>query len=257
MRLEETTVIVTGASSGLGKAMASAFVAEGAQVACASRSLERLEAAIDDMDVSGGGDAAPIPTDVRSWNDVRELVRSTRERYGDVDVVVNNAALTQYMVNEDLTRKPIVDVPVDSWEAILRTNLDGVFLCTKAALPEMLSRDDGRFIHVSSGHGVSGRANRSPYVASKFGVEGFHESLALELEDTGVDSLTLRPPGGGVYTEAAVERGGRSADSFTHQDPGVIAEAAVRLAAGEGENGGRYQATADGEGYTTYSRDRD
>mgnify|MGYP006305989803 CR=1 FL=1 len=117
----------------------------------------------------------------------------------------------------------------------------------------MRARDAGRLIHTSSGHGVTGRADRSAYVASKFGLEGFHESLARELADTGVDSMTIRPPGGGLCTERAT-RYGRDPDSFTHDDPTVVAEAAVQLAEAGGENGGRYRATPDGDGFVTYSR---
>lgn len=255
MRLANTTIVVTGASSGLGKAMAGTFVEEGANVVWSSRSRDRLDGAIDEATSQNPpGDATAITADVRSWDEIRRLVDATHDEYGWIDVFVNNAGVTQYMVDAENERKPVQDIPVESWDAILDTNLRGVFLCTKAALPEMLDRDEGRFVHVSSSHGSHGRANRSPYVSSKFGLEGFHESLTLELDDTGVDSIALRPPRGGVATESAIERGGRSRDSFTHESPDVIAEAAVRLAAGEGVNGGRYQATADGDGYTEYSR---
>jgi 3-oxoacyl-[acyl-carrier protein] reductase len=254
MRLNDKTVVVTGASSGLGKAMADAFVREGARVVYSSRSERRLTAAVDQiLDENGGGEATVVPADVRSWDDVKQLVRRARDVYGDVDVFVNNAGVTQSKVTADHTSRPTQDVPITAWDAILNTNLRCAFLCTKAVLPEMRSRDSGRVIHISSGHGVAGRKNRAPYVASKFGLEGFHESLALELEDTGVDSIALRPPDGGVYTESS-ERYGRTRESYAHESPTVIAEAAVRLAAGDGENGGRYKATPDGEGFVDYSR---
>lgn len=258
MQLSDSTIVVTGASSGLGKAMAGAFVREGADVVWSSRSRERLETAIEQETGSDpAGTAAAIPADVRSWDAVQSLIERTTERFGPIDVFVNNAGVMQYIVNEDNERKPIPDVPIESWDTILETNLRGAFLCAKAVLPGMLDRESGRVINVSSSHGSHGRANRSPYVASKFGLEGLHESMALELEDTGVDSVALRPPRGGVYTEVSVERGGRSMDSFTHDSPDVIAGAAVRLAAGEGDNGGRYQATGDGDGYTEYTRTGD
>ena len=117
----------------------------------------------------------------------------------------------------------------------------------------VLDRDAGRLLHVTSGHGLHGRATHAPYAASKFGLEGFHESLALELEETGVDSIAFRPPQGGVYSERYGALG-RTPESFGHETPRIIAETAVRLAAGEGENGGRYVATDDGEGYTEYTR---
>lgn len=251
MRLRNTTVVVTGASSGLGKAMATAFVEEGASVACASRSEDRLSAAVAGM--TGDGEAIAVPTDVRSPDAVSGLVEETAGRFGPIDVLVNNAGVMQLDVDEEGAERPVAAVRVDAWDAVVETNLRGPFLCSRAALPGMLERDAGRLVHVSSGHGASGRANRAPYVASKFGLEGFHESLALELEDTGVSSVALRPPDGGVYTERRGQLG-RSPEEFRHRSPDVIREAAVRLAAGEGENGGRYQVTQDGEGYVEYER---
>lgn len=254
MRLEDMTIVVTGASSGLGKAMADAFVEEGAQVVYSSHVKDRLSDAVEEIKESKTeAKAEAIRCDVRSWDDIRQLVRRTAEKYDKIDVFVNNAGVLQYKVNSDNASKTVEKVPVVSWDTILDTNLRGAFLCTKAVLPKMLSQDQGRVIHISSGHGVKGRAKRAPYVASKFGLEGFHESLALELTETNVDSITLRPPGGGVYTESS-KLIGRTKDTYQNESPFVIAEAAVQLAAGEGENGGRYKATPDGDGYTEYSR---
>lgn len=254
MRLEGTTTVVTGASRGLGRAMADAFVAEGAQVVYSSRGGEQLTTAVDEANArSSGGSAVAIPADVRSWPDVRALVDDTVDRYGALDVLVNNAGLTQPKVNPEPTEHPVHELPVDTWDTILGTNLRGAFLCAKAALPPMLDHASGRLVHISSGHGIAGRANRAAYVASKFGLEGLHETIALELADTGVDSVTLRPPGGGVFT-AGAEAIGRTPDDFEHPGPGVIAEAAVQLAAGAGENGGRYKATSDGSGLVEYSK---
>jgi 3-oxoacyl-[acyl-carrier protein] reductase len=253
MRLSERTIVVTGASSGLGRSMAEAFVAEGANVVCASRSADTLSPLAEELTAAGPGRAVAVPTDVRSWADVRSLVEATVEEFGGLDTLVNNAGVTQLNVHGEPEYRSVAELPVSAWDAILETNLRGVFLCTKAALGEMLPAESGRIIHVASGHGVSGRANRAAYVASKFGLEGFHETLALELDDTGVDTLTLRPPSGGVYTERKGEYG-RPQESFPNEDPSVVAEPSVRLAAGEGENGGRYQATDDGEGIEPYSR---
>ncbi|RQH02324.1 SDR family NAD(P)-dependent oxidoreductase [Natrarchaeobius oligotrophus] len=251
MRLRNSTIVVTGASNGLGRAMATAYAEEGARVVCASRSADRLSTIADELS-EREGTAVAIPTDVRSWEDVRSLVRETTERVGEIDVFVNNAGITQLNVAGEPSYRPVSDVPVDAWDAILETNLRGPFLCTKAVLPGMLERDSGRLIHVSSGHGIRAQPNRSPYVASKFGLEGLHETVSRELEGTGVDSIALRPPDGGVYTERKGEND-TSRETYRHESPTVIAKTAVRLAAGEGENGGRYVARADGETYTTYA----
>ena len=254
MNLDNKTIVVTGASSGLGKAMADEFVREGATVIYSSHEDHRLEDAVDAiLEQQTDGRAVAVPADVRSWNDVRHLVQYGEMEFGGIDVFVNNAGVTQYKINSDHSYRPVQNLPVTTWDTVLETNLRGVFLCSKATLPPMLARDAGRIIHISSGHGVRGRANRAAYVASKFGLEGFHESLAKELDDTGVDSLTLRPPEGGVYTESS-KLIDREPNSYPNESPTVIAEAAVQLARGDGKNGGRYKATPDGDGYTEYSR---
>lgn len=246
MRLDGTTIVVTGAAGGLGNAMASAFAAEGANVVGVDTDEDRLIAAVDAFD----GDAVAVPTDVRSWDDVRDTIETARAAHGEIDVLVNNAGVQQRTAGGD-RREPVVDVPVDIWETVVETNLTGVFHCTKAVLPGLLDRDDGRLIHVSSGAGERGRANRSPYVASKHGVEGFAASLALELEGSGVESLVFRPPGGGIFTES---RSHRDPEDFTHDSPTIVAEPMIQLAAGAGENGGRYVGTDDGEGFETRPR---
>lgn len=257
MRLKNHTVIVTGASSGLGKAMATEFVSEGANVACAARTEGRLEHTVTDMSGSAG-EAIAVPTDIRSWDEITNLVETTRNTFGPVDLLVNNAAVRQgYMANAT-TRNPVVDVPVDVVDAILETNLRATMLCSKAVLPEMLDREQGILIHMSSTVGAGkeadgGSARRAPYAASKAGVESLHDSLTDELEGTGVKSIALIPPSGAVHTEIKEEWGANETDS-AHADSSVIAKPAVQLAAGDGEHGGRYRATPDGEGFTTYSR---
>lgn len=253
MWLKDRSIVVTGASSGLGLAMASEFVVEGADVVCSSFEENELRRTVDELNSRGLGRAIAITADVREWEAVRELMAETVDQLGKLDVLVNNAGVTQLHATEENERYPVVDLPVGAWERILDTNLTGVFYCSKAALPYMLGRGSGRVMHVTSGNGVRGRPNRSPYCASKFGLEGFHESLSRELEGTGVDSIAFRPPPGGVYSER-YGKIGRTPESFTFQSPDIIVETAVRLASGEGENGGRYVATEDGADYVEYTR---
>ena len=249
MRLADRTIVVTGASSGLGRAMARAFAREGATVVCASRTRSTLEAAVDGF-ADLPGEAVGIPTDVRSWDSVRSLAASATADHGPIDVLVNNAGLYQQTVTG---REPdrLHEIDVEVWDAVIETHLRGSFLCTKAVLPAMLEREAGRVVFLSSGMGLSGRARWADYAAAKFGIEGLAESLAQELEATGVSAVLFRPPGGGVYTEKMAEHG-RSSDGMAHEPP-VVEEAAVRLAAGEGDNGGRYIATEDGSGLAEYA----
>lgn len=222
--------------------MAAGFVREGAAVTCVDVDEEALSAAVGALD--GPGEATAVRADVRSWDDVRSMVARARRAHGPVDVLVNNAGVKQLTVLGD--ERPAWAVPVATWDTVLDTNLRGPFLCARAVVPAMVDRGTGRVITVSSGHGTSPRRRRAPYVASKFGLEGFARTLALDLEGTGVESLLFTPPGGGVRTREAefVADPG----SMTH-DPDVVVEPAIRLAAGEGENGGRYRGTADGTGF--------
>lgn len=242
MQLDDTVIVVTGAAHGLGAAMAEAFVREGGSVVCVDIADDPLAETLEGFD--GPGDATAVTADVRSWESVREMAGRARRAYGRIDRLVNNAGVKQLTLAGD--ERPSWEVPVETWDAILGTNLRGTFLCTKVVVPELLDRGEGRVVHVSSGHGRSGRARRAPYVASKFGVEGFHESLSRELADTGVDSLAFTPPGGGVRTREAEFL---EDPSTMRHGPEVVAEPAVRLVAGEGRNGGRYRGRADGEGF--------
>lgn len=242
MRLEDASIVVTGAAHGLGRAMARGFVREGARVAGIDVDGAALEAAFDD--ISGPGGTLAITADVRSWDDVRSAVARARRVHGAIDVLVNNAGVKQLTVTGN--ERPAWAVPVATWDTVVATNLRGPFLYSRAVVPAMLDRDEGRVVHVTSGHGQSARVRRAPYVASKFGLEGFHRTLARELEGTGVSSVAFTPPGGGVRTREAEFVDDPS--SMRH-DPEVVVEPAVRLAAGAGRNGGRYEGTPDGSGF--------
>ena len=177
--------------------------------------------------------------------DIRRQLGGLLVELGGADVLVNNAGLKQLpLVGEEYS---VAEVTIELWDEVINTNLRGCFLCTKAVLPGMLNRESGRIIHVTSGHGKKGRIKRSPYVSSKFGAEGFHWTLSLELVNTPVDSLVFTPPPGGVRTnEAAYVED--PLKNMNH-DPDVIIKPMVKLASGEGRNGGRYRGKGDGEGY--------
>lgn len=243
MRLSEKVAVVTGASSGLGKAIAEAFVSEGANTVCTSRSKARLLKATVDIS-EGPGTAIPMTANVRSWEDVKSLSKMTQEILGPIDILVNNAGVHQESILGEKGDK-VKDIPLDMWDTILETNLRGVFLCTKAFLPEMATRGTGQLLHIGSSHGLKGRSRRGPYVASKFGLEGLHQTLALEMQDPkNLRSMILSPPRGGVKTGML-----EHLENANMHDPGVIAKPAVDLVCGNGKNGGRYRATVDGSDF--------
>ena len=242
MKLVNKVIIVTGAAAGLGEAMSVGFVKEGATVICGDIDRKELEKSVGKIE--GGGEAIPVVADVGNENDVERLIKISEE-FGGADVLVNNAGVKQLtLVGEEYS---VAEVPLELWDEVINTNLRGCFLCTRAVLPGMFNRKSGRIIHVTSGHGKKGRVKRSPYVSSKFGAEGFHWTLSLELKNTPVDSLVFTPPPGGVRTnEAAFVED--PLKNMNH-DPDVIIKPMVKLASGEGRNGGRYRGKGDGEGY--------
>ena len=239
MRLTDTVAVVTGAASGLGEQFTRAFVDEGAAVVAVDKAADRLDETLASID--GPGAVHGVAADVRDPESVEQTIEEVHGVFGEVTLLVNNAGVKQLTLGSEEHR--VQDIPVDLWNTVIDTNLGGTFLFTRGVLPALLDGDDGRVIHVTSGHGQKGRIGRAPYVASKHAVEGFHRTLALELDDTGVDSLLFTPPGGGVRTREATFVDDPT--SMDH-DPSVVREPIVRLATGEGRNGGRYRGTPDG-----------
>lgn len=239
MRLDDTTALVTGAAAGIGREIATAFVAEGAEVIAVDQAEDRLAETVAGLD--GTGEARAVVADVREQSDAERAIAAADD---GIDLLVNNAGVKQLTLTGE--ERPVHELPPELWDAVVDTNLRGTFLFSRAALPGMLDRDAGRIVHVTSGHGKEGRVERAPYVASKHGVEGFQKTLALELDGTGVDSLVFTPPGGGLRTREAQFKDDPS--QMAH-DSDVVREPVVQLAAGAGENGGRYRGTEDGEGF--------
>jgi 3-oxoacyl-[acyl-carrier protein] reductase len=215
-RLDGETVIVTGASRGLGASMARRFAREGANTVLTARSEDQLEAVADDA----AGETRAIPADVTEEADVEALVEATVAEYGGLTGLVNNAAVGMLSLYDE--RRTITEIDADDWRFILDVNATGPFLCAKHAVPEM---DGGNVVNISSGLGRRGSAGWGPYVASKWALEGFSRTLADELEpEINVNCLD---PGGRAETGfwdhlAAAER-----ESIL--DPDVMDEAAVLL----------------------------
>lgn len=231
-RLEGRVALVTGASRGIGAAIARALAAEGARVGVNARGAgtgaEEVVAAI----TREGGEAAPFLADVSRPEAVRGMMAALGERWGRLDVLVANAGIAQ--------DAPVDGMSLEAWEAVLAVNLTGLFLCTREALPLMRGRDGGRIITVSAASALRGRAGGANYCASKAGVIALTRCLALELApeirvnclvpgftatDEVLDRFGLRDP----MRRADLERQiplGRIAT------PEEIAEAAVYLAAG-------------------------
>jgi NAD(P)-dependent dehydrogenase (short-subunit alcohol dehydrogenase family) len=187
--LEGKVAMITGASQGLGRALALAFAREGAQVVINARSEESICPVAEEAG-SLGAEVLALAADVSRSADVERLVGAAMERFGHVDVLVNNAGVLG-------PRVPIEEYPEDEWRRVIDANLTGPFLVTKAAIPHM--PDGGSIVDVVSGVSVEGRARWGAYSVSKFGVEGLTKILAAELEERGIRANAVDP--GGMRTE--------------------------------------------------------
>jgi NAD(P)-dependent dehydrogenase (short-subunit alcohol dehydrogenase family) len=181
--------MITGASRGLGKALALAFAREGANLVINSRNADSLDPVAEEAE-GAGADVLAIPGDVSRSTHVEKLVDAAVERFGRIDVLVNNAGLLG-------PRVPIAEYPEDEWRKVLEANLTGPFLLAKAVIPHM--PEGGSIINVTSGVSIEGRPEWGAYSVSKFGVEGLTQILAAELEERGIRANSVDP--GGMRTE--------------------------------------------------------
>ncbi|HKZ26857.1 MAG TPA: SDR family NAD(P)-dependent oxidoreductase [Rubrobacteraceae bacterium] len=190
--LEGKVALVTGASQGLGRALALAYAREGATVVLNSRSYESIRDVVEEIH-DLGTEVLGIGADVTSSSDVQELVDAAVEHYDRIDVLVNNAGLLG-------PRVAIEEYPEDEWRSVLDANLTGPFLVSKAAIPHM--RESASIINVTSGVSIEGRAEWGAYSVSKFGLEGLTQILAAELQNRGIRVNSVDP--GGMRTDMRV-----------------------------------------------------
>ncbi|MGD8495246.1 MAG: SDR family NAD(P)-dependent oxidoreductase [Gemmatimonadales bacterium] len=190
MRLEGKVVMITGASKGLGAALARRFADEGARLSLCARGGKDLEDVAGELE-DGGAEVLAMSADVSSEADVKAWVEATVDRFGGVDVLVNNASVLGPRVG-------IEEYPVAEWRKVHDVNLTGAFLCARETIPA-LRASKGSMIHVSSGVGDHGRPYWGAYCTSKNGLEALSEILAGELKDDEIRSNAVDP--GSMRTE--------------------------------------------------------
>ncbi len=190
MDLTNKVVIITGGGSGIGKATAFLFMKEKASVVICGRRQEPLQQT-GDLIRELGGKVLAIQVDVRDSIQIRRLIDEVIARFGRIDVLINNAGVA--------LAKPFLETSEEEWEVVLDTNLKGIFVCSRAVLPEMMKTGEGVIINVSSVLGRVGRRNFTAYCASKFGVIGFTQSLADEMKEAGLRIYAVCP--GPTYTD--------------------------------------------------------
>jgi NAD(P)-dependent dehydrogenase (short-subunit alcohol dehydrogenase family) len=190
MELRGKVAMISGGSQGLGAALARRYAEEGAAVSICARGGEELVAVAEEL-AARGAEVLAVPCDVTDEAAVGEWVRRTLDRFGRVDVLVNNASLLGPRVGIEV-------FPADAWRAVVDVNLTGAFLCAKRAIPPL--RDArGSMIHISSGVGDHGRPFWGAYCASKNGLEALSQMLAGELKEDGIRSNAVDP--GAMRTE--------------------------------------------------------
>ena len=189
MRLKDKVAIITGAARGLGRAYALRLAKEGAKVVVADI-LDGKET-IEAVKVQGG-EALYVSTDVTSEESTQEMARQVIERFGRIDILVNNAALFA-----DLIKRPFWEIPATEWDKVMAVNLKGPFLCAKAVYPQMKKQGKGKIINVASGTFYKGLPNFLHYVVSKGGNVAITRSMAREVGDAGINVNTIAPG----YTE--------------------------------------------------------
>jgi 3-oxoacyl-[acyl-carrier protein] reductase len=201
MDTQAKSVVITGASGGLGSAMASAFASAGYDVLLNyNRDKDGAETAAQAVR-DRGRDALVMQGDVSSWADVSAMVAAAVDRWGKLDCLVNNAGgAYRWVGNAGI---PIVDLEEDAWDGTLEVNLKGVFLGIKAAARHMQPRRSGHIINIGSGTGLVGTAGRAAYSAAKAGVVGLTKAAARELGPSGVQINTVCP--GLVLHEKLIE----------------------------------------------------
>jgi NAD(P)-dependent dehydrogenase (short-subunit alcohol dehydrogenase family) len=185
MKLDGKIALITGAGRGIGKAVALAYAREGAKLALCARTAVELDKTAGEVRAAGA-DCLALPCDVAQEEPVHDFVTATHKRYGRIDVLINNAGV--------MTRPtPLTEYDVKKWDYTIAVNLRGPFLMVKAVLPLMLQQGGGSIINVSSSIGRSAYANFAAYAASKWGLEGFTQTLALEVKDHKVRVNSVEP----------------------------------------------------------------
>jgi len=199
MDIKGKVVIVTGASSGIGEATARAFGREGAKVVLAARRMDKLQTIAQDVNAMGtGAETLVVEADLSKLEDIESMITQTQEKFGRIDVLVNNAGFGRLDWLENLD-------PVKDIEAQINVNVMGVIQTTRQVLPIMIKHRAGTIINMCSMAGLVGTPTYTIYAASKHAVHGFSEALRREVKPWGIDVCLIYP--GGVITEFAAHAG--------------------------------------------------
>ncbi|NCB53181.1 MAG: SDR family oxidoreductase [Clostridia bacterium] len=190
MLLENQVAIVTGASRGIGKATAKKFASEGAAVMLIARNIDTLDKVKAEIEAAGGK-AYSYQCDMGVDKEIEDTVQAITDRFGRIDILINNAGITK--------EAPLVDMPIKDWDEVIRINLRSVMVMTKACLPIMVKQHFGNIVFIASGTALRGMPGNSPYSAAKAAGLCFMQALGDEMRPDGIRCNTICP--GPVDTE--------------------------------------------------------
>ena len=181
------TVIITGGGKGIGKVYSQEFAKAGARVVAADIDAAAARAVADAL-AAQGHEALALETDIASEESTKSMAEAVLERFGAIDVLVNNASLMSV-----LARRSWLEIPVDEWDRVMAVNLRGMFLSCRAVFPAMKARMRGKIVNISSSRVWEGTPNRLHYTTSKAGVIGFTRALSREVGEFGITVNAITP----------------------------------------------------------------
>lgn len=199
MKLKDKVALITGGGRGIGKAIALAYAREGASLAICARTSSEIEETAKEIKTLGP-DCLAVVCDVSLEEPVVKLTEAVQKRFGKIDILINNAGVMTRPV-------PLAELEVKKWDYTIAVNLRGPFLVTKAILPLMMRQKSGAIINVSSSIGRGAYANFAAYAVSKWGIEGFTQTLAAEVRSYNIRVNSVEP--GYVATKLTGYRGSR------------------------------------------------
>lgn len=206
-------VIVTGASKGIGRGIATVLAREGYALGILARSEAELESLSEELHEYTA--VAYSPCDLRNWEQTERAIQELTNALGGLDALINNAGL--------VIRKSVLELSLDEWHAMVETNINGLYYCTRAALPTFTEQQRGHIINISSISGHFPLPGGSAYAATKYAVTGFSQSIFQELRDHNIKVTTIYP--GSV--DSASERHDPTADHTWKVQPRDIGEACL------------------------------
>jgi NAD(P)-dependent dehydrogenase (short-subunit alcohol dehydrogenase family) len=230
-QLQNKIAVVTGASNGIGRGIAEMFGAEGAKTVLAARRAELLDEVAEKIR-AGGGEALPVPTDLTQEDQVTALFATVRQRYGRLDVLVNNAGVPTHINTEDIT--------LGYWREVMDINLTAAFLCSREAIRIMKAQvpQGGRIINMGSVSAKTPRPDSLPYTASKFAIQGMTHQLTMDGRKHNIVASVIHP--GATLSSFSTRRGRTKAGPGPTPDDYImaaedVAKVALLMAALPGE----------------------